>query len=85
MSLNAVRLLVLSYGLSVFVTGQTIIYGVIVMKRDQRNIFESPREEEPCLVSEEAAKVPAELEPREAPAAKPSKVARKRKTPAKAK
>lgn len=39
MSLNAVRLLVLSYMLSVFVTGQTIIYGIIVMKRDQRNIF----------------------------------------------
>ncbi len=39
MSLNAVRLLVLSYLLSVFVTGQTIIYGIVVMKRDQRNIF----------------------------------------------
>lgn len=46
MSLNAVRLLVLSYLLSVFVTGQTIIYGIIVMKRDEKNIFEK-KEEKP--------------------------------------
>lgn len=39
MSLNIIRLLVLAYFFSVFVTGQTIIYGIIVMKRDQRNIF----------------------------------------------
>lgn len=80
MSLNVVRLLVLSYGLSVFVTGQTIIYGIIVMKRDQRNIFEA-KDEKACPAPEETAVIPAEAE--EAPKAKPDKVVRKRKAPVK--
>ncbi|MBI5804800.1 hypothetical protein HZA73_02000 [candidate division TA06 bacterium] len=40
MSLNLVRLLVISYAAAATVVGQTIIYGIIVMKRDDRNIFE---------------------------------------------
>ncbi len=47
MSLNIVRLIVLSYAASAFVVGQTIIYGIIVMKRDERNIFER-KEEKPA-------------------------------------
>ncbi len=82
MSLNVVRLLVLSYGLSVFVTGQTIIYGIIVMKRDQRNIFET-KDDEACPAPEEKAVIQAETE--EAPKAKPGKAVRKRKAPAKSK
>jgi len=46
MSINAVRLLMLSYLMSCWVVGQTIIYGIIVMKRDQRNIFENQGEAE---------------------------------------
>lgn len=40
MSLNLVRLLVFSYAAAAMAVGQTIIYGIIVMKRDDRNIFE---------------------------------------------
>lgn len=46
MSINAVRLLLLSYLMSSWVVGQTIIYGIIVMKRDDRNIFERQEEKE---------------------------------------
>jgi hypothetical protein len=56
MSLNLVRLLVLSYAAAATVVGQTIIYGIIVMKRDDRNIFERQEEKaaEECLqVTEE--------------------------------
>lgn len=66
MSLNIVRLIVLSYAASAFVVGQTIIYGIIVMKRDERNIFER-KEEKPaepvetpaCEAKEESKKKPA--------------------------
>jgi hypothetical protein len=44
MSLNLIRLLVVSYAAASFVVGQTIIYGIIVMKRDERNIFEKKEE-----------------------------------------
>jgi uncharacterized membrane-anchored protein YhcB (DUF1043 family) len=47
MSLNLIRLLVASYAAASFVVGQTIIYGIIVMKRDDRNIFEK-KEEQPA-------------------------------------
>ncbi|MDI6740572.1 MAG: hypothetical protein QME74_09440, partial [Candidatus Edwardsbacteria bacterium] len=46
MSINAIRLLMLAYLMSSFVAGQTIIYGIIVMKRDERNIFAKPEEKE---------------------------------------
>ncbi len=42
MSINLVRVLVLAYLLSTWVAGQTIIYGILVMKRDDRNIFVKP-------------------------------------------
>ncbi|HAD83124.1 MAG: hypothetical protein A2509_03865 [Candidatus Edwardsbacteria bacterium RIFOXYD12_FULL_50_11] len=65
MSLNAVRLLVLSYLLSVFVTGQTIIYGIIVMKRDQRDIFarEEGTPEETCQAIGDSENQTEEVEP----------------------
>ena len=65
MSLNAVRLLVLSYLLSVFVTGQTIIYGIIVMKRDQRDIFarEEGPQAETCQAIGDSEKQTEEAEP----------------------
>jgi len=44
MSLNLVRLLVISYAAAAIVVGQTIIYGIIVMKRDDRNIFKRQEE-----------------------------------------
>lgn len=44
MAMNIIRLLVVSYGLAVFISGQTIIYRVIVMKRDQRDIFSADTE-----------------------------------------
>lgn len=71
MSLNIVRLIVLSYAASAFVVGQTIIYGIIVMKRDERNIFER-REEKPA----EAA---------EAPACEPQEEKKEKKAPARKK
>ena len=43
-SINLVRVLLLSYLLSTWVAGQTIIYGILVMKRDERNIFLKPEE-----------------------------------------
>ena len=46
MSINLVRVLVLAYLLSTWVAGQTIIYGILVMKRDERNIFIKPEEKE---------------------------------------
>ncbi len=61
MSLNIIRLMVLSYAASAFVVGQTIIYGIIVMKRDERNIFER-REEKPAEVAAEPACSPKEEE-----------------------
>lgn len=65
MTLNAVRLLVLSYLLSVFVTGQTIIYGIIVMKRDRRDIFarEEASTEETCQAIGECEKQAEETKP----------------------
>lgn len=47
MSLNLIRLWVLSYAASSWVVGQTIIYGIVVMKRDERNIFERKEEKAP--------------------------------------
>jgi hypothetical protein len=85
MSLNAIRLLVLSYMLSVFITGQTIIYGIIVMKRDQRNIFEKEEEEvAKACQSEDGIK---ELNEEESPSEEPKvkRVVRKTKSPAKLK
>ncbi len=79
MSVNVVRLIVLSYAASSFVVGQTIIYGIIVMKRDERNIFER-REEKPSEPAEAACG--GEEEPKE----KVRKAApRKRKTVARKK
>jgi hypothetical protein len=46
MSVNAVRLLLLAYLASSFVAGQTIIYGIIVQKRDDRDIFVQPGEKD---------------------------------------
>lgn len=61
MSLNLVRLLVFSYAAAATVVGQTIIYGIIVMKRDDRNIFERQEEkgteECPPAAEENEAKV----------------------------
>lgn len=54
MTLNVVRLIVLSYAASAFVVGQTIIYGVIVMKRDERDIFER-KEEKPAEIAAETS------------------------------
>lgn len=71
MSLNIVRLIVLSYAASTMVVGQTIIYGIIVMKRDERNIFER-REEKPA-------------EATEAPACEPDKEKKEKKTPSRKK
>lgn len=51
MTLNLIRLAVLSYFFSIFITGQTIIYGTIVMKRDQKNIFEEDKKEQECQTS----------------------------------
>ncbi len=59
MSLNLVWLMVLSYAASAFVVGQTIIYGIIVMKRDERNIFER-KEEKPAEVAAPTACEPEE-------------------------
>jgi hypothetical protein len=64
MTFNVVRLIVLSYAASAFVVGQTMIYGIIVMKRDERDIFER-REEKPAEVSE-----PEACETKEEPATK---------------
>lgn len=70
MSLNLVRLMVLSYAASAFVVGQTIIYGIIVMKRDERNIFER-REEKPAEAAETPACEPeAEVKAKKAPTKK---------------
>jgi hypothetical protein len=79
MSLNAVRLLVLSYLLGVFVTGQTIIYGIIVMKRDQRDIFarEEGSPEETCQTIDDNEKKTEEAEPLKDK--KPRKVLKKSK------
>ncbi len=46
MSLNAVRLMLASYLAASFVAGQTIIYGIIVKKRDDRDIFVREEEKE---------------------------------------
>jgi hypothetical protein len=46
MSINAIRLMLLAYLMSSFVAGQTIIYGIIVKKRDERDIFAQPEEKE---------------------------------------
>ena len=77
MSLNLIRLLVLSYAAAATVVGQTIIYGIIVMKRDDRNIFE--RQEEKG--TEECPPVTEENEPK---AVKLIKKAAAVKKPAKA-
>jgi len=85
MSLNAIRLLVLSYLLSVFVTGQTIIYGIIVMKRDQRDIFarEEGSPEETCQVTDDNERQTEEAEPLKDK--KPRKVLKKIKAVSKTK
>lgn len=46
MSINAIRLMLLAYLMSSFVAGQTIIYGIIVQKRDERDIFARVEEKE---------------------------------------
>jgi hypothetical protein len=46
MSINAIRLMLLAYLMSSFVAGQTIIYGIIVKKRDERDIFSRAEEKE---------------------------------------
>ena len=56
MTLNLIRLTVLSYFFSIFITGQTIIYGTIVMKRDQKNIFEEDKDEE-CRTAEPVGQI----------------------------
>ena len=76
MSLNLVRLLVVSYAAAATVVGQTIIYGIIVMKRDERNIFE--RQEEKGI--EECPPVPEGEDPK---VVKPAKKAASAKRPAK--
>jgi hypothetical protein len=61
MSLNLVRLLVFSYAAAATVVGQTIIYGIIVMKRADRTIFERQEEkgteECPPVTEEKGPKV----------------------------
>lgn len=61
MGLNLVRLVVMAYAASTVVVGQTIIYGIVVMKRDERNIFEA-KEEKPAEL-EPAVSIPAEGKP----------------------
>lgn len=63
LSINAVRLMLLSYLASSFVAGQTIVYGIIVKKRDERDIFAAPEEKEAAPVANAC----------EAPAAAPKK------------
>jgi hypothetical protein len=84
MSINAVLLLVLAYLMSTWVVGQTIIYGIIVMKRDQRNIFERNDETESRETEELEECPPISGEPVHK-AAKTVKKATAVKKPAKAK
>lgn len=62
MSLNLIWLWLLSYVTSSWVVGQTVIYGIIVMKRDERNIFERKEEKAPEITEPS----PAEPEKEEA-------------------
>ena len=77
MSLNLVRLLVISYAAAATVVGQTIIYGIIVMKRDERNIFERQEEkgteECPPVAEEEKEHKVVKLVKKAAAAEKPAK------------
>jgi len=80
MSLNLVRLLVVSYAAAATVVGQTIIYGIIVMKRDDRNIFErheekAPEESTPAVEEEKERKV-VKLVKKAAAAKKPAKTSK---------
>ncbi len=61
MSLNMIWLIVLSYLASSWVAGQTIIYGIIVKKRDDRNIFE--RKEDKAVSDARQPVAPAEASP----------------------
>lgn len=76
LSLNAVRLMLLSYLASSFVAGQTIIYGIIVKKRDERDIFAAPEEKE-TPPAEAACEAPAE-QPVRKPARRAAPKARKK-------
>jgi hypothetical protein len=73
MSINAIHLMLLAYLASSFVAGQTIIYGIIVKKRDDRNIFVKPEEKETP-----PAECPAVTEPVKTPQKKKARAARKK-------
>lgn len=45
-----IGLMVLAYGLSVWFSGNVVILGVLVKKKDDKNIFETKEEEEPELL-----------------------------------
>jgi hypothetical protein len=71
MSINAIRLMLLAYLMSSFVAGQTIIYGIIVKKRDERDIFAQPEEKEALPAEQPSQPVaPAKLVAPAKPAAK---------------
>jgi len=63
-SLNLLFLIVYAYALSMFSVGQTLIYGVIVKKKDDKNIFEKKEEkwEEEKPIPAEAPKEEAKVE-----------------------